>query len=167
MLKLLLEAIYDSSMSENSHGFRPGRSQHSALRSIRKNFGGVKWFVEGDITKFFCTMDWGVLMRILSIRIKDSKILNLIRAGLKAKIILPDGQLVSPDRGTPQGGVLSPLLSNIYLDQMDTFIEEYKKGFDRGVKRRNSLAYNRITKKSSASVAHKKGIRKTDPQDPN
>lgn len=57
VLKLLLEAIYDSTMSENSHGFRPGRSQHSALRSIRRNFGGVKWFVEGDISEFFDTIN--------------------------------------------------------------------------------------------------------------
>lgn len=69
--------------------------------------------------------------------------------------------------GTLQGGIISPILSNIYLDQMDTFIERLKRDFDRGEKRRNSLAYNRITKKSSAAVAHKLGIRKTDPQDPN
>nr|QFP99055.1 hypothetical protein [Rhizaria sp.] len=166
VLKLILEAIYEPTMSVFSHGFRPGKSQHSALRTIRKNFGGVKWIIEGDIAKFFDTVNWTVLMNILRIRIKDEKFLKLIQGGLKAKIILPDGLVSSSGMGISQGGIISPLLSNIYLDQMDCYINMYKKKFDKGERRANSSAYNRVLKTMGMSEVRKLGLRKTDPLDP-
>ena len=167
VIKLVLEAIYEPTMSSDSHGFRPGKSQHSALRSIRKNFGGVKWIIEGDIAEFFDTVNWEVLMSILRKRIKDEKFLKLIQSGLKARIILPGNLAFSPDMGTPQGGIVSPLLSNIYLDQMDLYIKEYQNNFTTGIRRANSVAYNRILRKMGMSEVIKQGLRKTDPLDRN
>jgi len=166
VIKLVLETIYEPTMSEHSHGFRPGKSQNSALRSIRKNFGGVKWIIEGDIAKFFDTVNWAILMSLLRKRIKDEKFLKLIQTGLKAKIILPEGLVAAPDKGTPQGGVVSPLLSNIYLDHMDRYIKEYQGNFNKGLKRANNIAYNRILRRQGMSEVRKQGLRKSDSQDP-
>lgn len=119
VLKELLECIFEPTFEDTSYGFRPGRSQITALRDIRKNFGGVIWIVEGDITKYFDMVNHDTLMSILAQKIQDPKIMKLINAGLKARVILPNGKLESAETGVPQGGVLSPLLSNIYLGQLD------------------------------------------------
>ena len=118
-MKNILEQIYEPLFSDTSYGFRPGRSQITALRNIRKNFGGVIWFIEGDITQYFDTVNHETLMNLLQEKIRDTKFLRLIREGLKARILLPDGKLICPETGVPQGGILSPLLSNIYLHQLD------------------------------------------------
>jgi group II intron reverse transcriptase/maturase len=165
VIKLVLEAIYEPSMSIDSHGFRPGKSQHSALRSIRKNFDGVKWIIEGDITKFFDTLNWEVLISILRKRIKDEKFLKLIQKGLKAKIILPDGLVSIPNKCTSQGEIVSPLLSNIYLDQMDFYIKKYQNDFNKGIKRANSVAYT--LRKMGVSEVIKQGFKKTNTLDLN
>lgn len=114
-----MENIYEPSFKETSHGFRPGRSQHTALREIRKNFGGVIWLVEGDISKCFDMIEHQRLIQILETRISDKRFIQLIAAGLKARIFLPEGKTVDTNAGVPQGGVLSPLLSNIYLHELD------------------------------------------------
>lgn len=166
MIKLVLEAIYEPSMSEDSYGFRPGKSQHSALQAVRRNFGGVKWIIEGDIAKFFDTVNWKILIQLLRKRIKDEKFLKLIQTGLKAKIILPDGIVSQTGMGTPQGGVVSPLLSNIYLDHLDRYIKEYQNNFNKGKRRGNCVIYNRTLRKMGMSEVIKQGLRKTDSQDP-
>lgn len=163
-IKMIIEAVYEPKFSDHSHGFRPNRSQHSALRDVRKNFGGVIWYIEGDIKGYFDTVDHKILMDILRERIDDRKLLKLIYNGLRARVVLPSG-ITRIKSGVPQGGVLSPLLSNIYLDKLDLYISKLKSEFDRGEKRKKSLEYNRITKTQSAHVAHKFGIKSTDPMD--
>ncbi len=166
VIKTILENIYEPAFKETSYGFRPGRSQITALREVRKNFGGVIWIVEGDITKCYDMVQHQNLTQILEKRISDKRFLELIAAGLKARIVLPEGKIISNDTGVPQGGVLSPLLSNIYLHELDQWMEEYKQNFDKGTKRGNSLEYNRLVRKpGKAAEAHVLKVRKTDPMD--
>ena len=120
---MLLEPIYEQDFHGFSFGFRPGRSQHQALRylreSIRKNYGG--WSIDLDIRKFFDTLDHGKLREILAKRVRDGVVRKLIDKWLKAGV-MEDGELSYSDEGTPQGGVISPLLSNIYLHEvLDTW----------------------------------------------
>ncbi|MBZ0302409.1 MAG: hypothetical protein K8J31_21865 [Anaerolineae bacterium] len=122
-LRMLLEAYYEPRFRESSHGFRPNRGCHTALQAVHQRFGGAIWFIEGDIKGCFDNIDHDVLMDMLSKDIHDGRLLNLIRMGLKAGIMEGWKYHLSYS-GTPQGGVLSPLLSNIYLHEMDVFIED-------------------------------------------
>jgi RNA-directed DNA polymerase len=113
---MALEPIYEQDFRECSYGFRPGRSAHHALRALWKqtmDLGGC-WLVEVDIRKFFDTLDHGHLRQLLRQRVRDGVLLRLIDKWLKAGV-LEDGELTYPEAGTPQGGVISPLLANIYL----------------------------------------------------
>jgi group II intron reverse transcriptase/maturase len=144
-LRMLLEAYYEPRFRESSHGFRPGRGCHTALARVRKKFVGKVWFVEGDIKGCFDNIDHEVLMGILSKDIKDGRLLNLIRMALKAGY-MEDWVYHKTYSGTPQGGVLSPLLSNIYLHELDVFIEdELTPQYTRGKKRATNPEYNRYT----------------------
>jgi retron-type reverse transcriptase len=111
---MILESIYDNTFLSCSHGFRPGRSCHTALDSIQKTFGGVKWFIEGDIKRFFDTTDHHVLATLLRKRIKDERFISLIWKFLKVGY-LENWQFHTTYTGTPQGSIISPILSNIYL----------------------------------------------------
>ena len=133
-VRLLLEAIYEGSFAKTSHGFRPNHSCHTALNQIQVCFSGVKWFVEGDIKGFFDNIDHEVMIGILAERIKDERFLRLIRKFLKAGY-LEDWQYHNTYSGTPQGGIVSPILANIYLDKLDRYMEELKMQFDKGERR--------------------------------
>ena len=133
-VRLLLEAIYEGSFAKTSHGFRPNHSCHTALNQIQVCFSGVKWFVEGDIKGFFDNIDHEVMIGILAERIKDDRFLRLIRKFLKAGY-LEDWKYHNTYSGTPQGGIISPILANIYLDKLDRYMEELKTQFDKGAKR--------------------------------
>lgn len=133
-VRLLLEAIYESSFAKTSHGFRPNHSCHTALSQVQVNFTGVKWFVEGDIKGFFDNIDHDVMIHILAERIKDERFLRLIRKFLKAGY-LEDWVYHNTYSGTPQGGIISPILANIYLDKLDCFVEKLKAEFDLGAQR--------------------------------
>lgn len=147
VLKEILDMIYEPTFSIYSHGFRIGKSQHTALKDIRKYFGGVIWFIEGDISSFFDSINHDILMEILSERIDDKKFLNLIKWGLKSDIILPTGVIQKNDLvGTPQGGILSPLLSNIYLDKFDKFMENKQIIFNKGYRRASNKEYNKLVR---------------------
>ena len=123
VLRSILEAYYEPRFCNSSHGFRPGKGCHSALASIKQRFWGTAWFIEGDIRGCFDNIDHDVLMNILARDIHDGRLLNLIHQSLKAGV-LDDWRYHHTYSGTPQGGVLSPLLANIYLHELDQFIED-------------------------------------------
>lgn len=113
---MVLEAVYETDFLEVSHGFRPGRGAHGALESLWRQATTMRcgWIVDVDLRKYFDTIDHGRLREFLQRRVRDGVILRLIGKWLNAGV-LEDGRLTNPDRGTPQGGVISPLLANIML----------------------------------------------------
>ena len=139
-MRLILESVYESNFSEHSHGFRPNRSCHTALTQIQRNFTGVKWFIEGDIKGYFDTIDHHILVDILRRRIKDEYLISLIWKFLKAGY-LEDWKFNPTYSGTPQGSVISPILANIYLNEFDTYVEEYIEKFNRGKRRERNSEY--------------------------
>jgi len=141
-IRMILEAIYEPVFKECSHGFRPNKGCHTALKDIRVVFKGSKWFIEGDIRKFFNSIDHDILMKIMRKRIDDERFLNLIRKVLNAGYYeFKDWK--SDLAGTPQGNIISPILSNIFLHEFDVFMEDLKKEFEFGSnkKRRLDSAY--------------------------
>lgn len=149
VIRMILEAIYEGYFEYTSHGFRPFKSCHTALSSIQKRFVGAKWFIEGDIKGFFDNIDHCVLIGILEERINDVRFIRLIRKFLKAGY-MEHWQFNHTYSGTPQGGIISPILTNIYLDKFDKFMDEYAMRFDKGNKRRVNPAYNRICNKRNS-----------------
>jgi group II intron reverse transcriptase/maturase len=122
VVRLLLEAYYEPTFSDHSHGFRPRRGCHTALREIELTWTGTTWFIEGDISDCFGSLDHDILIRILSEKIHDNRFLRLIKQMLKAGY-LEDWKYHQTLSGTPQGGVVSPILSNIYLHKLDVYVE--------------------------------------------
>ena len=141
IIRMYLEAIYEPIFSDRSHGFRPGRSCHTALTQITKGFNGIKWFIEGDIKGCFDNIDHDVLLSILTRKIKDSRFINLIRKFLKAGY-MEEWKYHATYSGTPQGGILSPILANIYLNELDMKIDEIKKAFDKPAKLKSTHEYS-------------------------
>ena len=119
-VRRVLEPVYEPTFRDESHGFRPGRSCHTAIAAARKHVEeGHEWVVDLDLERFFDRVHHQRLMSRLAQRVEDRRLLGLIEGMLKAKVVMPDGVLVSTDEGVPQGGPLSPLLSNIVLDELD------------------------------------------------
>lgn len=108
-IRMYLGAIYEPIFNERSHGFRPNRSCHTALKQITKGFNGIRWFIEGDIKRCFEKIDHKILISLLSEKVKDSRFVNLIDCFLKAGY-MEDRKYHGTSRGTPQGGILSPIL---------------------------------------------------------
>lgn len=123
VIRSIIEPIYEMNFSKLSHGLRPNRGCHTALKWMNTNMKDSIWFIKGDIKSYFPSIDHKILMKILERRIQDPTILRLIRTGLKAKVFQKDHTTYIPEVGTPQGGILSPLLSNIYLNELDRFME--------------------------------------------
>jgi len=135
VVRILLEASCEPRFSGSSHGFRPGRGCHTALAEAEATWKGTTWFIEGDIRDCFGSLDHEVLLSILAEHIRDNRFLRLIRGMLRAGY-LQDWRWNATLSGAPQGGVVSPVLSNIYLDRMDKFAEtvlipEYTRGTGR------------------------------------
>ncbi len=135
VVRMILSAIYEDSFEHTSHGFRPYRSCHTALAQIQKSFNGASWFVEGDIKGFFDNIKHDVLIDTLKERISDERFIRLICKFLKAGYI-ENWKFHKTYSGTPQGGIISPILANIYLDRLDKFMKEYIQKFDKGVLRK-------------------------------
>src|SRR6266704_6846474 len=123
VLRSILEAFYEPQFSAHSHGFRPERGCHSALITVDRSWQGTKWFLEGDIRGCFDHIDHDILMGILREKIKDNRFLRLIENMLKAGYC-EEWKYQPTLSGTPQGGIVSPILSNIYLDKLDKFVEQ-------------------------------------------
>ena len=141
VVRLLLEAFYEPQFSDTSHGFRKFRGCHTALREINNTWTGTAWFVEGDISDCFGSLDHEILLGILAEKIRDNRFLRLIRNMLKAGY-LEDWTYRDTLSGVPQGGTVSPILSNVYLDKLDKFVEqELIPQYTRGATRAANPAY--------------------------
>ena len=145
-VRSILEAIYEPIFLDQSHGFRPKRSCHTALEQIKTNCRSVKWFIEGDIKGCFDNIDHKTLISTLEVKIKDSKFVNIIRSFLKAGYI-EDFHYNSTLSGTPQGGIISPILANIYLHELDKKVAEIKERFDAPASSRLTPEYLRLAKR--------------------
>jgi group II intron reverse transcriptase/maturase len=144
VVRLLLEAYYEPQFSGRSHGFRKGHGCHTALREIQDTWTGTVWFIEGDISDCFGSIDHEILLGILAEKIRDSRFLRLIRNMLKAGY-LEDWEYHDTLSGVPQGGVVSPVLSNICLHKLDEFVErELIPHYTRGTRRKANPAYLKI-----------------------
>lgn len=146
VLRMILEAVYEPIFLDCSHGFRPNRSCHTALKDVKHKFAGSKWFIEGDIKGCFDTIDHSVLVGLLNQKIKDARIIQLIWMFLKAGY-MEDWQYHATYSGTPQGGIISPLLANIYLNELDKFVLKLKMEFDQASERKLTPKYGELAAK--------------------
>jgi group II intron reverse transcriptase/maturase len=157
VVRLLLEAYYDVQFSDRSHGFRPRRGCHTALTEVARTWRGVHWFIEGDIADCFGSLDHEVMLKILGEKIHDGRFLRLINRMLTAGY-LEDWRWNATLSGSPQGGVASPILSNIYLDRLDRFVEQsLLPQYNLGEKRRVNPEY--LTVQHTIAKARRHGDR--------
>jgi len=144
VVRMLLEAYYDVRFSDRSHGFRPGRGCHTALREVANTWTGTTWFVEGDIADYFGSLDHEIMVSMLAEHIHDGRFLQLIDRMLKAGY-LEDWRWNSTLSGCPQGGIASPIMSNVYLDRFDRWVEQQLiPEYNRGERRRLNPAYQHV-----------------------
>ena len=157
VVRLILEAIYEPRFSGRSHGFRKGYGCHTALRHIRDAWTGTVWLIEGDISDCYGSMDHEILLTILAETIHDQRFLRLIRNMLTAGY-LEDWDYRQTPSGVPQGSVVSPILSNIYLDKLDKFVgQELIPQYTRGERRAPNPAYRET--ESQLEKARRRGDR--------
>ena len=149
VIKILLEQIYEPVFQDTSHGFRPNRSCHTALKSVKNRWTSVKWLIEFDIKGCFDNIDHEVLINLLEKRIDDKRFIRLIKLFLKAGY-MEDWIYNLTYSGTPQGGIVSPLLANIYLHELDLFVSELISGFHKGKYRPMNPEHAKVTKKIMA-----------------
>lgn len=142
VVHMILKAIYEGQFEDTSHGFRPNRSCHTALRDIKVTFKGTRWFIEGDVKGFFDNINHSVMIDILRERISDDRFLRLIRKFLNAGY-MENWTYNNTYSGTPQGGIISPILANIYLDKFDKYVKQYAESFNKGKARRLTTEYQR------------------------
>jgi len=153
VIRLLLEAYYEPRFSDSSHGFRPARGCHTALAEVTNTWKGTTWFIEGDISDCFGSLDQDVLVQILSESIHDNRFLRLLRNMLHAGY-LEDWVWNPTHSGAPQGGVVSPVLSNIYLHRLDDYVEKVLiPQYTRGVGRSSNPVYRKVVNDSARARA--------------
>jgi group II intron reverse transcriptase/maturase len=143
VVRILLERIYEPIFSEHAHGFRPNRSCHTALEHIRKKWTAIKWFIEFDIKSFFDSMCHPIMISLLEKKIDDKQFIKLICCMLKAGY-LEEWKYYPTYSGTPQGGIVSPILSGIYLHELDCFVEQLAQQFRKGKRRRRHPEYREL-----------------------
>jgi group II intron reverse transcriptase/maturase len=146
VIRLLLETYYEPQFSGLSHGFRPGRGCHTALSEVANRWTGTTWFIEGDISDCFGSLDHEIMIQTLAEKIHDGRFLRLLRNVLQAGY-LEDWVWNATLSGAPQGGVTSPILSNIYLHRLDSFVEKVLiPEYTRGKSRTSSPEYREMEK---------------------
>jgi retron-type reverse transcriptase len=178
VVRLLLEAYYEPQFSGRSYGFRPGRGGHDALTYVAASWTGTTWFIEGDLSDCFGSLDHEILLGILGEKIHDNRFLRLLRNMLRAGY-LEEWEWNATLSGCPQGGVASPVLSNIYLDRLDKFAEtvlipEYTRGVSRApnpayfeVKNALRRAWHRGDRAAVRKLRQQlRGLPSGDPRDP-
>ena len=178
VIRMILEAYYEPQFSDHSHGFRPDRGCHTALSEVVTHWTGVRWFVEGDIKGCFDNIDHEVLLSALGEKLHDNRFLRLLKYLLKAGY-LEDWKYGRTLSGTPQGGVVSPILANIYLDRLDKHVETvlipaHTRGTARKYNRqwanvKNMSAYYRKVGNHAKAAALRKEMQQlpsSDPYDP-
>lgn len=143
VVRQILEAIYEPNFLDTSHGFRKNRSCHTALYQIKTKCRGINWMVEGDITGFFDNIDHEILIKLLKKKISDGRFIELIRRFLNAGY-LEFNQVYNSLSGTPQGGVISPILSNIYLHEFDKYMETIKNQYTTNKIRKGHHPYQKL-----------------------
>ena len=143
VVRMMLEAIYDPIFSDSSHAYRPNRSCHTALHQIKKTGHGASWVIEGDIEDFFDNIDHGILLKLLRKKIDDGRFIELIRRFLEAGYMEFEG-VHRTLSGILQGGIMSPILSNIYLHEFDTFMNSMELKYHRGEARARNREYMRL-----------------------
>jgi len=144
VLRMLLEPYYEQRFSDHSHGFRPNRGCHSALREIRRKWTGTVWFIEGDIKGCFDNINHEVLLEIIRRDIHDGRLVTLIDGLLRAGY-MEDWRYYDTTSGTPQGGIISPLLANVYLNEMDRHVEDtIIPAYTKGRYRKENPEYGRL-----------------------
>ncbi|MCU5375517.1 reverse transcriptase domain-containing protein [Bacillus pacificus] len=143
VMEMILSSIYEPIFKDTSHGFRSKRSCHTALERTKIHFQGSAWFIEGDIKGFFDNINHNILIQLLSKRINDDRFLRLVRKFLGAGY-MENWKFHNTYSGTPQGGIISPVLANIYLHELDEFMENMKEKFDRGKWRKRNNEYRNI-----------------------
>ncbi len=155
VVRSILEIVYEPIFSNHSHGFRPGRGCHTALRQIRKDCSGFSWAIEGDIEGFFPNIDHDILTKLLEKKIKDPQFIALIYRMLKAKVKEQGKPMEVSEVGSPQGAIISPILSNILLHELDMYMEDYIKKFRKGKNRKANPKYMRAYYKHGIKEARK------------
>ena len=172
---LVLNAIYEPSFLETSHGSRPGRDNHTALKSIKLKFQGVKWCIEADIESNFPSISHKILLSLLRKRISCDKFLTLVKRSVKAGFV-EDGVFKESNKGLFQGNITSPILNNVYLHELDVFIDGLCDEFTLGKSRRKSSLFRNISYRieKATAIEEKKRLRRKlwqvqskDPMDPN
>jgi group II intron reverse transcriptase/maturase len=161
VMRMILEAYYEPQFRDCSHGFRPSRSCHTALREIKQTWTGTKWFVEGDIKGCFDNLQHEVILALLGRTIHDTRFLKLVKEMLRAGYV-DDWRYHRSYSGAPQGGIVSPILSNIVLHELDTWVEEQLiPRYTRGKRRKKNRAYDRTwaAKKAAQQRGNKERFR--------
>jgi group II intron reverse transcriptase/maturase len=178
VMRMILDAYFDGTLSDHSHGFRPGRGCHTALGEIYHTWKGTTWIIEGDIADCFGSLNHDLVVAALAEHIQDGRFLNLVKKLLDAGY-LEDWKFNKTLSGVPQGSILSPILSNILLSKLDRFVEnELMPQYNKGEKRKTNQAYKslmnraqRLRRKGQKEAAQKikqqaQKLPSIDPQDP-
>jgi group II intron reverse transcriptase/maturase len=156
VVRMILNAYYEPQFSDHSHGFRPDRGCHTALREIYRTWHGTSWFIEGDISACFDKLDHEVLLSILREHIHDERFVNLMQKLLEAGY-MEEWTYNETLSGTPQGGIVSPILANIYLDRLDKFVENTLiPQYTRGERRKENPEYHSLRMKAARLWKHGK-----------